>query len=304
MKQKVVKSIGALTNLSADIIGGLNLLETDLHIVHVPKLKVEADLLALLTSNDAYQSGRLLLSERRETVRTVAKQGRELIMLTRDMFKPRFGAQFSSIWEILGFTRSLESPTLAEEVKPMVRAIQVYMAANPTLEVPLLGITAANAESVYNDLNAAMIAFNVQDSALGMLRETRDRAMAGLQATVRALVDELGIKLGPLDPRWKAFGLNIPGADETPDAVESVTAVLINPTTAALKWKQPARGEFYHVWRRVQGVDVDFVLVGSPADFDFMLDNLPANARTDIVISAVNNGGEGARSEMVTIVTH
>ena len=71
MKQKIVKTVGALTNLGADIIGGLNLLETDLHIVHVPKLKVEVDLLALLTGNDSFQSGRLLLRERRDALDSI-----------------------------------------------------------------------------------------------------------------------------------------------------------------------------------------------------------------------------------------
>lgn len=304
MKQKIVKSIGALTNLGAEVIGGLNLLETDLHVVHIPKLKVEVDLLALLTGNDAFQSGRLLLSARRETVREKAKVGRDLIMVTRDMLKPRFGPQFSAVWEILGFDDSLQAPNLPEEVKPMVRAIQVYMAANPTFEVPLLGITAANALSVYNDLNAAMIALNLQESALGILRDTRDGAMDALAGTVRGLVDELGLKLGPLDPRWKAFGLNIPGADETPDAVEGLKAMLIGPTAAALKWEAAPRAQYYRVWKRVLGVDADYIAVGSPADIDFTIENLPTNATIDIIISAVNNGGEGARSEAVRIVTH
>ncbi|MDB6027817.1 MAG: hypothetical protein JWM68_4040 [Verrucomicrobiales bacterium] len=304
MKQKIVKTVGALTNLGAEVIGGLNLLETDLHVVHIPKLKVEVDLLALLTGNDAFQGSRLLLGERRETVRTLAKQGWELIKVTRDVLKPRFGGQFSSVWEILGFAGSLEAPTSPEEVKPMVRAIQVYMAANPTLEVPSLGITAANALSVYNDLNAAMIALNLQESTHGVLRDTRDGAMDALAGTVRGLVDELGLKLGPLDPRWKAFGLNMPGADETPDTVEGLKAMLIGPTAAALKWAAAPRAEYYRVWIRVVGVDAEYRAVGSPADIDFTIENLPTNATIDIIVTAVNNGGEGARSEAVRIVTH
>ncbi|MDB6024192.1 MAG: hypothetical protein JWM68_415 [Verrucomicrobiales bacterium] len=304
MKQKIIKSIGALTNLGAEVIGGLNLLETDLHIVHIPKLKVEVDLLALLTGNDAFQSGRLLLSARRETVRTLAKQGCELIKVTRDTLKPRFGAQFSNVWEILGFNDSLEAPIAPEEVKPMVRAIQVYMAANPTLEVPALGITAAAAGTLYEALNQAIIAVNTQDSALGVLRDTREGAMDMLATTVRSLVDELGLKLAPLDPRWKAFGLNMPGADETPDGVEGLKAMLIGPTAAALKWEAAPRAEYYRVWIRVLGVDAEYRAVGSPADIDFTIENLPTNATIDIVVSAVNNGGEGARSEAVRIVTH
>ncbi|MDB6024436.1 MAG: hypothetical protein JWM68_659, partial [Verrucomicrobiales bacterium] len=46
------------------------------------------------------------------------------------------------------------------------------------------------------------------------------------------------------------------------------------------------------------------VAVGSPADLDFTLENLPAASTVEIYISAVNNGGESQLSEKVTIVTH
>src|SRR4051812_11858393 len=76
MKQEIVKSFGLLSNLGTNVVGGLTLLETVLGVVHVPKLKVEVDLLALLTGNTAYQNGRLLLSDRRDSVRGLTQQGR------------------------------------------------------------------------------------------------------------------------------------------------------------------------------------------------------------------------------------
>ncbi|MDB6026989.1 MAG: hypothetical protein JWM68_3212, partial [Verrucomicrobiales bacterium] len=58
------------------------------------------------------------------------------------------------------------------------------------------------------------------------------------------------------------------------------------------------------VWKRVIGLDAEPVAVGSPADLDFTLENLPAASTVEISISAVNNGGESQLSEKITITTH
>jgi hypothetical protein len=171
------------------------------------------------------------------------------------------------------------------------------------LEVADLGITAAAVLTLLNDINAAEIAVNLQDSALGGLRDTREQAMDTMYST-RSFIGELSLKLGPLDPRWKAFGLNIPDAEETPEAPLHVKVTLIGPTAAAVKWDAAARAEYYRVWIKVHGSNGDYVAVGSPADLDFTIENLPAGSTIDIVVSAVNNGGESPVSEVITITTH
>ena len=305
MKQTIIKSFGPLTNMGTNIIGGLTQLEEVLGIVHVPKLKLETDLLALITGNTAYQNSRLLMSNCRETLRAATKDGREFIIVTRDMFKPRFGSQPSIDWLQLGFQPdSLAAPDLPADMKPVLRAIKTYLAANPTLELPVLQITAARAQTLLDALNAAEVAMNIQDSTLGNLRDAREAALNTLEGTIRSFIAELGVKLGPLDSRWKAFGLNIPDAEETPDQVTGVTVTLIGPTAAAIKWAASPRAEYYRVWMKLHGAEGDYAAVGSPADLDFTIENLPTNSAIDIVVSAVNAGGESSVSEVFTVTTH
>jgi hypothetical protein len=279
-------------------------MEEVLGIVHVPKLKVQVDLTALLIGNTAYQNGRLLLSDRRETLFLLAKLGREFIILVRDVFKPRFGSQFSIAWLIFGFQDSLEAPSSPEDVKVCLRAIKAHLIANPTLELAALEITATKAEALLDDMNTAEIAVNMQDSALGVLRDARGVAMDNMEATIRSLISELGLKLAPLDPRWKAFGLNMPGADETPDQVEGVQVTLIGATAAAVKWGASPRASHYRIWYKVHGSVGEYIGAGSPADLDFTIENLPAVSAIDIVVTAVNTGGESPFSEVITITTH
>jgi hypothetical protein len=77
-----------------------------------------------------------------------------------------------------------------------------------------------------------------------------------------------------------------------------------NTTAAAVKWNTAARAEYYRVWIKVHGSTEDYAAVGSPADLDFTNENLPASSTIDIVVSAVNNGGEFAVSEVITVTTH
>ncbi len=303
MKQEVIKSFGPLTNLGTNILGGLTQLEEILGIVHVPKIKIETDLLALVTSNTEYQNSRVLFSDRRVTWRALAKEGRELVMLLRDVYKPRLGSQFSIHWVVFGFQDNLEAPTLPGDVKLFLRATHTHLAANPSLEIPALNITATHVQTLFNNLSDAEIAFNSQESTMDQLRETRDAAMNKLDTTIRAFIGELSLKLGPLDSRWKSFGLNIPGAEQTPDAPTEVTIVPVSPNAAAVKWKAPARAEYYRVWMKAHGSEAEPTVVGTPTDLDFMLENLPAKTTVDIAVSAVNNSGESALSEFVSMTT-
>ncbi|MDB6025731.1 MAG: hypothetical protein JWM68_1954, partial [Verrucomicrobiales bacterium] len=125
-----------------------------------------------------------------------------------------------------------------------------------------------------------------------------------LRKRIRDVINELNMRLDPLDERWLAFGLNKPGALDMPDVPENITAILIGPNAAAMKWDAAARATYYRVWKRVIGVDAEPVAVGSPADIDFTLENLPAASTIEIYVSAVNNGGESQLSEKITITTH
>jgi len=52
----------------------------------------------------------------------------------------------------------------------------------------------------------------------------------------------------------------------------------------------------------VVGVDTEYLTVGSRSELDFVIEGLPAGAQVEIVVSAINNGGESAKSEKITVV--
>ncbi len=124
-----------------------------------------------------------------------------------------------------------------------------------------------------------------------------------MRLRLRGVVEELNRVLGPLDPRWEAFGLNQPGLKQVPERPGKVNVVVQAGGIAAVKWAKSARAEYYRIWLKVIGVDAEAVPVGSPADLDYTIENLPAGSQVEVSLSAVNNGGESARSEVVVVTT-
>jgi hypothetical protein len=99
------------------------------------------------------------------------------------------------------------------------------------------------------------------------------------------------------------FGLNRSGAEQIPDVPENVTAVLIGNNAIAVNWGGAARAERDGVWVKVNGIDTELVLRDTREDLDYVIENLPANTKVEVAVSAVNNGGESAMSEVIAITT-
>ena len=304
MTNVVPQSLAALQTAAQQAAFGAGLYGTALPLLQNTQSNINVDIDALVASIMAHGLGKTELSGRRETVRTKVDTSRMFLTLGRDNLKPVLGSDYNQNWDPTGLVGSLMIPRTALEVMPVLTSFKGFFTANPALEVPSKEITADKFDELFTDLSAAVNAVNEQETTVGALMKVRDGKGDKLSKRLSDLIQELHMRMDGLDDRWKAFGFNIPDAPETPDAVEHLTAVLVGPDAAALKWDAAPRAKSYHVFKKVRGVDNDYILVGSPADLDFTIENLPANTQIDIAVAAVNDGGEGALSEFVTITTH
>ncbi len=257
---------------------------------------------AAVTARDLAEAGKLLLSDRRVAVNEAFDEALGFAALARDILKPTFGTQYNSRWDVTGFVGSLAMPTTVDDLLMLLEALKNFFTANPTLEMGT--VTAARAELMFDALSNANAAVANQKTVLNNLLLDKDVKFDALIKGARNLINELETLIDPMDARWLAFGLNKPGALETPEVPTNLSAILIGPTAAAMKWDASARAEYYRVWMKIHGSATDYEAVGSPADLDFTLENLPANSTVEIAVSAVNNGGESALSEIITVTTH
>ena len=264
---------------------------------------IGADINALTTAVNNLEVGKSAYAASRLVEDAIVTVCRDYALYGRDMLKPHLGREYNRAYEAIGLFGSSKVPYTGAELQPILQSYKAYFTANATLECAPLNITAARAQDLYDQLLAARSDVNTKRTEMQMLLGVRDVAAAKLRKRIRAVLNELDFALDPLDARWNAFGFNKPGAVAIPDVPENLSAVLVGPTAAALKWDASARADYYRVWKKVHGSADDYVVVGSPADLDFTLENLPANSTIEIVVTAVNGGGETQYSQVVLVTT-
>ena len=293
----------------ADLIGAANVVEKAAreHGPTIPLMintadTIAADVAALTSQRDAHEAQRVALASQWEHLAQTVVIVRTFLTLGRDVLKPVFGTRYSSAYNVVGFSGSLMVPRNHEALIAMLLSFEGFYVANPAMESAGNGLTATRARELCDQLIAARARVNKGEAQVRDLRVKKDAAAEALCKRLRGLIAELKMRLDPADGRWLAFGFNMPAAKETPDTPENITAVQIDSNKGAVNWDRAPRAEYYHVRLKVNGVDEEPRLVGSPRDPNFMLEELPANATIELGISAINSGGESATT-MVVITT-
>ncbi len=302
MENKTDLPIPRLLTLAEDVADGLAVHGATVGITRNTEPVVRFDLDTAELARDIYEAGAQALRDKNAELRMVAIGGRQFVRLTRDVLIPVLGSRYTAAWNQTGLIGSLKIPTKREVLQGVLQSKRSFLTNNPGLEVGDK-VTATIAGVHLNALSDGRSAVLVQETAVQNLKIARDAKVVLLQKRLRLFKAELGEKVGPLDPIWLSFGLNKPGAKARPDAPQNLTVVLIGNNAASVKWNKAPRAEYYRVWKRVVGMEPELLIAGSPADLDFILEGLPSNSFVEIAVSAMNNGGESAKSLLITIQT-
>ena len=304
MKQKEFKTLPTLMVLATTIVGALEQFAAAIGLHHVTKAIFEAAANDLVAARDDLDAAKVELAERRTMLKLVVLSTRGFLTSARDVLKNTLGKKKSAVWDTAGFRGSFAVPTDPDQLQLMVQSLKTFLTDNPTKEVAQFDLTALRASTLLSELIAAQLAVKAQLGVITDLTAARDAKAGVVKGLIVELIQELTMKLDPLDGKWLQFGLNRPGAVQTPDVPQNITAVLIGNSAVAVKWAGAPRAKYYRVWKKVNGLDEELIAVGNPSDVDFTVEGLPANSTIEIAVSAVNDGGESVTSEVVTIVTH
>ena len=302
MKQKRLVTIPELIEAGVRASGGATETAATITLVLNTKVTIDSDTAALIEARNLHVVANAELKGRKAVLKSLKAASREYIAAVRDTLKRTLGTRISPAWDTTGFVGSFEIPTTMAGLKDRLHALKTFLTNNPALEFPAFDVTAARATILLDELIASDVGLNAHKAIVGTALDTRRKKETALRRRLSGLVNELGQQIDPLDQRWTAFGLNKPGAKETPEIPTDVVVTLIGSTAAAIKWPKSARADHYRVCLKIKGIDEGFVEKGRPVDPDFTLEGLPSNAAVEIAISAVNNGGESALSEVMTFV--
>jgi hypothetical protein len=280
---------------------GLGANAEPLGLVLVSREAFERNLKNLIEARNAHALAKGTLRQKRSVLGTRVKRTRRFGMIGRELLKDVLGIDHSEAWIDAGYERSLAVPRAIAGLVRMAQGLKSHLKANPEHETG--DLTAARANTILTELMDAVTAVDQQLSEVRELMNARDALLTVVRKDMQAITAELWVKADLVGPVWEDFGLKRPGILQSPGVPENITAKRIGPRTVVVRWNRPARARSYRIWRKIVGVDADWVLVESRTHLDITMENLPAGAMIEIAVSAMNNGGESAKSTIVTVTT-
>ena len=303
MKNTIPRTVPKLIPAASSAIAGLTQHAESLDLSYDSASALTSALNDLTVASNNHKQGQHDLKSKQASANSVLATARGYGQITRDILKPVLGNEYSQAWNVVGFTGSLMLPRTIDRMIPMLVALAGHLTAHSALENAALNVTAAHTTSLKETLVTKKTDVAEQKSTVQQLLNERNAKAKAVEEKLRLLLKELTMALEPTDPLWLAFGFNKPGILSVPVAPAGLIAVLVGPTSVALKWDKAARAERYRIYKKVVGVDNEMVLVETREELDFTIDGLPSGKTIQLAITAVNNGGESQLSEVVSIVT-
>ncbi len=307
---KLPENLNKLISLGEDCADGANQYGIALPLETNTETRIRADVTDLKNKWTAWATFNTVLPETPDPdaqVQVARSNARAFLMLVRGNMEPHLGKKAGSAWVPLGWpASSLAVPSTSEKLLPHLEKTKVFLTANPAYEINTAKtvMTAARALALWTALDDAVKARNTRDSGQAGAFTQRNTAETKLRNRLRGLIGELEQKMGPLDERWLAFGLNRPGAEDAPDAPENTTAAPMGGGKVFVKCDRVPRTDYYQVWIQVVGVDEDFRRADSPDGPEKMLEGLPVSATVKIKMRAVNEADPGPFGSEVTVVVN
>jgi hypothetical protein len=237
-------------------------------------------------------------------LRSAISNGRALARTVVDALKPVLGRNWTSSWNAVGFLGG--SLAVPNNPATLLMSMRGYLAANPAHEVKNINGIACTAEACQaaaDAIIAADAASNKSNSDAGIAQKNLQDGINAAHNVLSGLQHELGQLLGEDDPRWLAFGFDLPGHSDSPDVPENLT---VTPGSAGSRSvfahcddARRAEGYRFVVTNKANGAVVVTQLTQDP---QMTFENLTSGITVAVAVSARNETGESAMSQPVTAV--
>jgi hypothetical protein len=212
------------------------------------------------------------------------------------------GERWNAGWEPTGFPdQSTGMPNTQDKRFTLLDALKNYFTAVPASENAGMGATAALCEAAWTALSNARQTVSNCEAAQTTAFEVRASATDALRKRVRGLIYELETLIATDDPRWEAFGLNIPANPSAPEPVTSATAAPLGSGRIELSYGYATRAVRYKVESFILGVDTEWQNKASAKDLEVILKGYIAGQQVKLRVIASNDGGDAPPSPEVTV---
>lgn len=302
MANAISKSSAAFIGLGTKMHAGLVQYAEPLEIKQITAEEFKTDLDAFISCDGGFIDARSATQVASNTFHDALDALSTGLQKTRNVLAASFGSTWSTAWAQVGFINSsTQVPARIEDKLGLAVSLASFFGRHPGYEQPTLGVTKAQMELLRSNAVATQQAYADAQVTQKQMGDARDGAYNTLATDMRIVIKNLSEILEPNDPRWLAFGLNMPGANVTPSQPINVTAtidgngkILVTCDAVALALRYRAR-----VMRI--GIDADYTLAASgPTPMLVVKDVLPGQT-VQIVIQAVNGTAQGVPSQPVLV---
>ncbi len=302
-RNPIAESFHGLMLLSQRALNGATALGASLPLLINTAALLGAERAALRAAENGFRVPRGELGPRHVTLRVAMEDSRSFCTRARDVLKPWCGNRFNQRWLAAGFTHRTSIPETEREVAALVEDLASYFTAHADREVPALGVTAAAATTLRNRLQSARAAIDATLATCGSCRQDRDAKLKALRKRLSGLCQELSQRLGPLDPRWRQFGFNLPGAATVPAVPEQLVVTPLSGARLQMACDPSPNATSYRFYLQRPIVDPEPIFAGHASEPLFVTESLTAGQQYLVYVSATNEGAESGLSAPVTATT-
>ena len=224
----------------------------------------------------------------------------EWLQVTRNILAARFGNRWSTMWAQAGFTdATTRVPGRIEGRLGLALSLAGFFTANPTFEVKSMDVTATKATALRDAANTARQAVLAADVVIKTDQDARDAAYETFVGSMRSLVRFLDGTLQADDPRWLAFGLEMPSMNTTPGKPLNVRVMVDEAGDLIVECDPPALAMRFR-WRMLLvGVETDYRLVARSVDPMAKITGAMPGTTVQIIVQAVNGNSQGVASDPI-----
>ena len=294
---------GILRALADRIADGCHTYEAALGIKQNTEAVIRAAISGLATAELQVGLKKQAVDDASTALKAADDAGTVVLTNCKLRLRQKLGERWNPKWEPTGFpTHSTAIPLTPDERFTLLADLKEYFTAVPANESVDMGATAAACDAAWTALSNARQTEADAGSAQTTAFNNRATAADTLRKRVRGLINELGDLIADDDPRWEAFGLNIPANPSAPESVASVTAAALGNGRFEVNWPYATRAVRFRLETFITGVDTEWQNKGSFKDLETILKGFTAGQNVKVRVIAGNDGGDAPPSPEATVV--
>ena len=299
--QHIPTNWGQLFNLATKMYNGLVLFALAIPVTMVTAAQMLASKTAFKNAGDSFNAARSNVNSAYQVSNPAQKALYKWLVATRSVLALQLGKRWSPAWAAAGFVGpTTKIPDTVEGRIALGNALETYLTDNPERERPDDDVTAAKAGEMTGAAITAQQGVTTAEQALKAAGDVREPAKADLLKLISSVIANLDKKLAKDDPRWLAFGLQLPSMQTTPAAPTGLRATIMG-TQVLLENDAMPLATRYRYRGKIVGLDTQYKLLASRVDPMAVLEGVAAGITLEIIAQAVNGGSQSVASDPILV---